>query len=133
MLLDLFKDEQWAMVVSKKNSKAFERQHICNAISAILGKDFDDTAQLTNFETETITLAVEHEVVPLAGTRSARPYLKDYGTADVGPSKSSEKANEKLGKQPSDKEKQKELMYNEALRKDATKKHISSFQFYVFT
>lgn len=76
-----------------------------------------------------MTLAVEHEVVPLVGTRSGRQNLKNFTNADVGPSKSLEDANERPTKQPSDKEKQKELRYNRALQKDATEELSSSFHF----
>lgn len=72
---------------------------MCNTVSAILEKDPDDVVQLTNSKTETMALEVEHEVLPLTGTRSGRLYIKDYGNADVGPSKLSEEANEKSTKQ----------------------------------
>lgn len=56
-------------------------------------------AQLIDSKMETTALAVEHEVVPLTSNRFGRPYLKDYGNVDIGPSKSSEEANKKLANQ----------------------------------
>lgn len=55
-------------------------------------------ARLSNFEMETTALTAKHEVVPLTGTRSRGPYLKDYGNPDFSPSISIEEANEKSAK-----------------------------------
>lgn len=80
--------------VQEKKSKVKGRQHTCNTISAILKKDPDDAAQLTDTEIETTNLVAEHEAVPISGIRSGRPFLKNYENVDVGPSKSLEETNE---------------------------------------
>lgn len=72
-------------MVFKKKSKVKRKYHTCNGVSAILEKDADDAAQLTNSKTETTALVIEHEAVPIAGTRSRSPCFKDFGNANVGP------------------------------------------------
>lgn len=72
-------------MVSIKKSKVKERQHTYNDVSAILEKDPDDAAQLTDCEIETAILAVEHEAMSLVGNRSGRQYLKDFENANLAP------------------------------------------------
>lgn len=60
---------------------------------------------LTDSETKTAILIVQHEAITLVCIRSDRKYLKDYGKSTVSLSKSIEKMNEQLAKQYQDKRK----------------------------
>lgn len=73
---------------------------------------------LTDSETKTAILIVQHEAITLVCIRSDRKYLKDYGKSTVSLSKSIEKMNEQLAKQYQDKRKKNIFICSRALRKD---------------
>ena len=118
---DLIKDQQWSVSTSQK-AKGKAKARSCNMIGVSLIEGDALTASLTDSDNEAMAADTE---IPLAGTRSGKPFAKQYDEA----APSSSKPVEKTAEQPP--KKQKELRFNKPLQKENDEGHSTPFRFNV--
>ena len=95
----------------KKKTKGKAKVFSCNMIGISTVEEDVDVAFLTDSDKKESAFIVKPEI-PLAWTRSGKPFLRQYDEAVA----SSSKPIEKVAEQPP--KKQKELRYSKALRKE---------------